>query len=80
MPKNVEIEDVDDATYATLHARAEAADLSLAQYLRKALEQMANVPTMAEWLDRMDEKRRRHGGVSREAIDRALEESRAERR
>lgn len=79
MPKNVQIRNVDDATYETLRARATAADLSLTQYLRRELDHLASVPSTAEWLDRADEFRRRTGGVSAEAVRAALDESRAER-
>ena len=71
VPKNVQIRNVDDSIYATLRARAEAADLSLTQYLRRELEQLASTPTFAEWLDRADRLRARSGGVSREAIEAA---------
>ena len=80
MPKNVQIRNVDDATYATLRARAAADDLSLTQYLRRELEHLAGVPSMAEWLDQVDEKRRRGGGVSRAELDRAVEDSHQDRR
>jgi hypothetical protein len=79
VPKNVQIRNVDDATYATLRARAAAADLSLTQYLRRELDRLAGEQPMADWLDRADEFRRRTGGVSRAAILQALDEGRAER-
>jgi hypothetical protein len=80
VPKNVQIRNLDDATYERLRARAAAHDLSLAQYLRRELQQLAITPTMSDWLDQVDERRRQHGGVSREELDRAIEEMRAERR
>ncbi|MGH3585049.1 MAG: FitA-like ribbon-helix-helix domain-containing protein [Pseudonocardia sp.] len=79
MPRNVQIRNLDDATYETLRARAAAKDLSLAQYLRRTLEQMADVPSMVDWLAENDRWRARGGGVSRETILAALHESRAER-
>lgn len=50
MPKNVQIRDLDDTTYETLRARAEAEDLSLTQCLRRELDRLAAVPSMTEWL------------------------------
>ena len=79
MPKNVQIRDLDDATYEKLRARAAAQDLSLAQYLRRELRQSANVPTMADWIVDADRWRAQHGGIPRETIVSALHESRAER-
>ncbi len=80
VPKNVQIRNVDDATYALLRARAEAADLSLTQYLRRELEHLAATPTFSEWLDRADQLRARIGGVSREAVEAAASADRADRR
>ena len=81
MGKNVQIRNVDDATYEVLRRRAAENDLSLTQYLRRELNRLAEPQqqTMAEWLDRADEFRRRHGGVNREVLAKALEEARAER-
>jgi plasmid stability protein len=79
VPKNVQIRNLDDATYEKLRARAAAQDLSLAQYLRRELRQLANVPTMADWIADADRWRAQHGGITREAILSALHESRAER-
>jgi antitoxin FitA len=78
MPKNVQIRNLDDATYETLRARAKASDLSLTQYLRRELEHLASVPTMAEWLAGADRWRADHG-VTREAIDEAMADVRAGR-
>ena len=78
MPKNVQIRNLDDATYDTLRARAKASDLSLTQYLRRELEHLASVPTMAEWLAGADRWRAKHG-VGREAIAEAMADVRAGR-
>jgi plasmid stability protein len=80
MPKNVQIRNLDDATYETLRARAAAEDLSLTQYLRRQLERLASERTMAEVLVRADQRRSRGAAVSREAVLAALEADRAERR
>lgn len=78
--RTVQIRNVDDATYATLRARAVAADLSLTQYLRRELEHLASTPTFGEWLDRADQRRARYGGVSWEAVEAASTADRADRR
>jgi plasmid stability protein len=81
MGRNVQIRNVDDATYEVLRRRAAENDLSLTQYLRRELNRLAEPQqqTMAEWLDRADDLRRRHGGVNGEVLAEALEEARAER-
>lgn len=77
-PRNVQIRNVDDATYEALRARAAAADLSLAQYLRRELGRRAEERTMSEWLDRADRWRARYGGVARAAVEEAFDHNRAE--
>ncbi len=79
MPRNLQIRDVDDATYETLHARASAAGLSLPQYLRLELDRLAATRTWEELLAEADEWRARGGGVSLDAIVHALHDGRAER-
>lgn len=78
MSRTVQIRDLDDEVYRVLRERAVAADLSLSQYLRRELTQLAALPTMSEWLDRIDRTRER-SGVEQDAIVRALHDSRAER-
>ena len=81
MPKTVQIRNVDDATYDKLRSRAKASDLSLTQYLRRELERLAEErTTMAEWLAEADRWRAEHGGLDRDAVERAFEEARAGRR
>jgi plasmid stability protein len=80
VPKNVQIRNLDDATYEKLRSRAKASDLSLTQYLRRELERLAEETTMAEWLAEADRWRAAHGGLDRDAVERAFEESRADRR
>ncbi|MBA2307969.1 MAG: hypothetical protein H0W01_01365 [Pseudonocardiales bacterium] len=79
MPKNVQIRDLDDETYAVLRRRAADEDLSLTQYLRRELSKWASQPTMEELLAESDRWRDRGGGVSREALDAAIDEMRATR-
>ena len=80
VPKNVQIRNLDDATYETLRSRAASEDLSLAQYLRRELERLASISTMLEVLARADERRARGAAVSREAMLAVLEADRNERR
>lgn len=80
MPKNVQIRNLDDATYEVLRKRAASEDLSLTQYLRRELDRLAAARTMADLLAEADLWRARHGGVSREAMDEAIEDMRASRR
>jgi len=80
MPKTVQIRNLDDATHETLRRRAAAENLSLTQYLRRELEQLASTSTMLEVLARADERRARGAAVSREAMLAVLEADRAERR
>jgi hypothetical protein len=79
VPKNVQIRNVDDATYEELRRRAVAEDLSLAQYLRRELDRMATTTTMADILARADARRARGAAVTRAEILAALEADRAER-
>ena len=78
VPRNVQIRNLDDATYETLRARAAAADLSLTQYLRRELDRLAEERTMSEWLDRADRWRARYGGIGRAAVEEAFDDNRAE--
>jgi plasmid stability protein len=80
MPKNVQIRNVDDATYETLRARAQAQGLSLTRYLRRELDLLATTTGWAEIFAHVDERGARGAAVSREDIAAALEADRAERR
>ena len=80
MAKNVQIRNLDDATYEVLRRRAAAEDLSLTQYLRRELARLAGTPTMDEVLARADRRRERGGGVSRDDLLAALESDRDDRR
>ena len=79
MPKNVQIRNLDDATYETLRRRAATEDLSLAQYLRRELDRIATTTSMADILARADARRARGAAVPRAEILAALEADRAER-
>jgi plasmid stability protein len=79
VPKNVQIRNLDDATYEKLRARAAADGVSLSQYLRRELDHLAGLATMAEILERANRRHAAGGGVSTEAIVEALHAGRAER-
>jgi hypothetical protein len=57
---NVLIRDVPDDVHQALRARAERAGQSLQQYLQSELARLADRPSMAEVLDRIES---RSGGV-----------------
>jgi hypothetical protein len=79
MGKTVQIRDLDEHTYGVLKGRATAAGLSLAQYLRGELGRLAEVPTMAEWLAETDRRREHGGGLSRDALQQAVDDIRRDR-
>lgn len=80
MPKNVQIRNLDDATYAKLRSRAAADGMSLSQYLRRELEHLASLATMAEVLERTDRWRAEGGAIPGHVLAAAHEADRAERR
>jgi antitoxin FitA len=80
VPKNVQIRNLDDATYDKLRARAAADGLSLSQYLRRELDHLASLATMAEILERADRWRATGGGIPGDVLAAAHEVDRAERR
>ena len=80
VPRNVQIRNLDDAAYAKLRARAEADGMSLSQYLRRELENLASLATMAEVLERADRWRAEGGSIPGHIMSAAHEADRAERR
>lgn len=67
----IQIRDVDDDDYRGLTAKAAAEGLSLTAYLKRELHQLAQMPSMAEWIQRATD---RDWGVSREALEEVLRE------
>ena len=53
MPKAIQIRDVPDDVHAVIRARAAAAGMSMSEYLRSELIDMAARPTVDEWLARI---------------------------
>jgi hypothetical protein len=80
VPKNVQIRNLDDATYDKLRSRAAAEGVSLSQYLRRELDHLASLATMADLLSRADKWREETGGVPGDVMAAAFEADRAERR
>lgn len=76
VPKNIQIRNVNDETYATLRRRADAEDLSLSAYARRMLDREASGPTMAELLDQADRDRAGWAGVDTATIVRTVREIR----
>jgi antitoxin FitA len=74
----IQIREVEDHTYTVLRTRAAAAHLSLSAYLRRQLDQLAGTSTMAELLDRADERRQRGMQVAGNDIVAAVRELRDE--
>ena len=75
MGRIIQIRDVDEVDYAVLTARAAAEGLSLTAYLKRELHQLAQMPTMAEWIE---EATNRDWGVSRDVLAEVLREVRGE--
>ena len=73
MAKAIQIRDVPDDVHAILRARAAAAGMSMSEYLRSELVELASRPTIAEVFARIQT---RHGGASREAIVEVIREMR----
>ncbi|HEX5402849.1 MAG TPA: hypothetical protein VFX16_11185 [Pseudonocardiaceae bacterium] len=49
MRHTIDIPDVDDETYAVLQGRAAAEYLSLSDYLRRELDELASRPSTEPW-------------------------------
>jgi hypothetical protein len=71
MARIIQIRDVDEVDYAVLTARAAAEGLSLTAYLKRELHQLAQLPTMAEWIKEATD---RDWGVPRADLEEILEE------
>jgi hypothetical protein len=53
MPKMIQIRHVPDALHRKLKARAAREGMSLSAYLLAEVERLAEVPTLAEWRERL---------------------------
>ena len=69
MGRIIQIRDVDDDDYTVLTAKAAAEGLSLTAYLKRELHQLAQLPSMAEWVERATD---RDWGVSGADLEEVL--------
>ena len=76
MSKMVQIRNMPDAMHRVLKARAAAAGMSLSDYLLQELRKSAEVPTIAEWLERVRSREPIDPGISMEDAVRAERDSR----
>ncbi len=53
VPKMIQIRNVPDELHRTLKVRAAKAGMTLSDYLLSEIEQIAEKPTMKEWLERI---------------------------
>ena len=51
MSKMIQIRNVPDNVHSTLKSRAAREGMSLSDYIKRQLEQVARLPSMAEWLE-----------------------------
>lgn len=80
MNKQIHIRDFDGASYGKLSARAKKQGMSLSQYLRIELANLANRPTMEELGEKLRKIRRNNPvKVSSEEIVQYIHEGREER-
>ncbi len=73
VPKAIQIRDVPDDVHAVLRVRAAKAGMSMSEYLRSELIELAATPTMEELLARIES---RQGGVPHDVIVRTIREMR----
>jgi hypothetical protein len=53
MPKTIQIRNVPDALHRSLKARAAKAGMSLSSYLLTEIKELASIPTLAEFRERL---------------------------
>jgi plasmid stability protein len=71
----IQVRNVSDETHRRLKARAALAGMSLSDYVRQELDDLAALPTLPEMLERLEEREPVGGMTAAEA----LAEERAER-
>jgi plasmid stability protein len=71
MSKTIQIRDVSERTHATLRSRAAAAGMSLSDYLRKEIDEIASRPEVSEVLRRAEQRTGRVSGADIVAAVRA---------
>jgi plasmid stability protein len=58
MPKMIQIRHVPDAVHRKLKVRAASLGMSLSDYLTAEITELANLPTMDDWLDQLATRER----------------------
>jgi antitoxin FitA len=76
MSKMIQVRDVPESVHATLKSRAAREGMSLSDFIKRELEQMAARPTMREWLERTREVKPISGRRTAAQIIRELREER----
>lgn len=57
MPKMIQIRNVPDEVHSKLKSRAASEGMSLSDYVKRELAKSAQKPSMAEWLDRVSQRK-----------------------
>jgi antitoxin FitA len=76
MSKMIQVRDVPDAVHSTLKSRAAKEGMSLSDFIKRELEQIAQRPTMREWLERTQQLKPIRSSKSPTQIIRELRDSR----
>lgn len=69
MSKMIQIRNVPDELHRTLKVQAAQRGMSLSDYLLSELEQVADKPTMSEWLERVRSRPRPKANVGPSAAE-----------
>ena len=76
MPKMIQVRDVPEQVHRTLKARAAREGISLSDYIKNELKQMAELPSMQEWMESTRHLKPIRGKQSPAQIIRSLREAR----
>jgi len=76
MSKMIQVRDVPEHVHGTLKSRAAREGMSLSDFLKRELAQVAERPTMQEWLERTKQAKPIRGTRSAAQTIRELRESR----
>lgn len=75
----LQVKNVPDDLYAKARQRAAAQGLTLSQLVLQTLEQHLELPTMEQWLERVDRREREaHPRPAHEDVLQALDDAKAE--
>jgi antitoxin FitA len=76
MSRTLQIRDVSEELHTAVRTKAAQADLSVSDYLRNLLTEIATKPSMAEIVERAKMLARTGGGASRSDIQAVIREGR----